>query len=114
MSSATNNFELRQQAMREIMDMNDDIFLWKLLSDSLPSFPLATEEDSDYIHIMRDTNHTGAMYALVHKDRLRQMKTEDYVYSLFPESIVYRYDGEEVVQDYSRWNYRVHSNLYGI
>lgn len=95
--------EEREVCMKEIDEMSNSKFLWKLLSNRLPTFPLATDIDADYVHIQRDTNHTGVEYGLVHKSRLRQMSQEEYKYNLFRETIEYK-NGEP---DYSKWNYHI-------
>lgn len=80
-------FEVSQRncAMEEIMAMEKETFLWKLLCDSLPEFVRAKQGDDDYLSICRDSNHIGSDYVYVHCNRLRQMDTHSYRDYLFHE-----------------------------
>ena len=75
----------RNNAMEIIARMNNDTFLWKLLSNRLPDFVRATNVDHDYIPILRDSNHIGVEYILYHRQQLRQCSRELFLEYLFLE-----------------------------
>ena len=82
-------FELSQRccAMEEIIAMDKDTFLWKLLCDSLPEFVPAKEGDEDYVHIHRDSNRFGSDYVYVHRTRLRETDVNSYRDYLYHEEM---------------------------
>ena len=82
-------YELSQRgcAMEEIMAMDKDNFLWKLMCNSLPEFVPATEGDEDYLYIHRDSNRFGSDYVYVHRSRLRQTDVYSYRDYLYHEEM---------------------------
>ena len=80
--STPEEIQQRNDAMKQIHEIaskDKDKFLWKLLTNTLPAFKRAVYGDPDYLHILRDTNHTGLEYTMAHIERLRQVSAKAFI-----------------------------------
>lgn len=83
-------YNIRENYMKEIMNMNKEIFIEKLKNNKLPMFVPSKKGDKDYIKLYRDTNFAcGEEYAYNHRERLRSIPAKEYknFINCFPEEL---------------------------
>ena len=90
-------FEERELAMNIINKMDQFEFLDKLYNNRLPIFMRATIYDTDYRHLLRDTNHARpTSYSCAHRDRLRQMSRTEFMVSCMDETSFFYYQQRDI------------------
>ena len=84
MDTTNTNYRIRFDALCTIYEMSENEFLWNLLCDTLPKFPLAVRGDPDFEEfdenkIYRETNHEGLEYTYRNIHKLCNYSREDFM-----------------------------------
>lgn len=97
---STESFTRRETAMNAIINMDKNTFLWKLLSNTLPIFTVATQEDADYQVNLTDSDSTSiGERAYSHREELRVILPSEYISKYFsnePESYEEKYNIRQI------------------